>query len=84
MQEFVLPNYGRYNVWPVRGEGPYIWDRDGKKYLDFAGGVAVCPLGHCPPTMVKALTEQANTLNGWLNRALQDARNLATTRGAAR
>ena len=62
MQEFVLPNYGRYNVWPVRGEGPYVWDRDGKKYLDFAGGVAVCPLGHCPPTVVRALTEQANTL----------------------
>jgi acetylornithine/N-succinyldiaminopimelate aminotransferase len=62
MQEFVLPNYGRYDVWPVRGEGPYVWDRDGKKYLDFAGGVAVCPLGHCPPPVVKALTEQANTL----------------------
>lgn len=62
MQEFVLPNYGRYEVWPVRGEGPYVWDRDGKKYLDFAGGVAVCPLGHCPPPVVKALTEQANTL----------------------
>ncbi len=62
MQEFVLPNYGRYDVWPVRGEGPYVWDRDGKKYLDFAGGVAVCPLGHCPPTVVKVLTEQANTL----------------------
>ncbi len=62
MQEYLLPNYGRYNVWPVRGEGPYVWDRDGKKYLDFAGGVAVCPLGHCPPPVVKALTEQANTL----------------------
>ena len=47
-----MPNYGRYNVWPVRGEGPYVWDRDGKKYLDFAGGVAVCPLGHCPPPEV--------------------------------
>lgn len=62
MQEFVLQNYGRYDVWPVRGEGPYVWDRDGKKYLDFAGGVAVCPLGHCPPPVVKAITEQANTL----------------------
>lgn len=60
--EYVLPNYGRYDVWPVRGEGPYVWDRNGKKYLDFAGGVAVCPLGHCPPPVVKALTEQANTL----------------------
>ncbi|HRH94991.1 MAG TPA: acetylornithine/succinylornithine family transaminase [Prosthecobacter sp.] len=62
LSQYVLPNYGRYDVWPVRGEGTYVWDRDGKKYLDFAGGVAVCPLGHCPPTVVKALTEQANTL----------------------
>lgn len=62
LSQYVLPNYGRYDVWPVRGEGPYVWDRDGKKYLDFAGGVAVCPLGHCPPSVVKALTEQANTL----------------------
>lgn len=62
LSQYVLPNYGRYDVWPVRGEGAYVWDREGKKYLDFAGGVAVCPLGHCPPPVVKALTEQANTL----------------------
>jgi acetylornithine/N-succinyldiaminopimelate aminotransferase len=62
LSQYVLPNYGRYDVWPVRGEGSYVWDRDGKKYLDFAGGVAVCPLGHCPPPVVKAMTEQANTL----------------------
>ncbi len=62
LSQYVLPNYGRYDVWPVRGEGPYVWDRDGKKYLDFAGGVAVCPLGHCPPPVVKAITKQANTL----------------------
>jgi predicted acetylornithine/succinylornithine family transaminase len=62
LSQYVLPNYGRYDVWPVRGEGSYVWDRDGKKHLDFAGGVAVCPLGHCPPPVVKALTEQANTL----------------------
>lgn len=62
LSKYVLGNYGRYDVWPVRGEGPYVWDRDGKKYLDFAGGVAVCPLGHCPPPVVKAITEQAQTL----------------------
>lgn len=62
LSQYVLPNYGRYDVWPVRGEGAYVWDRDGKKYLDFAGGVAVCPLGHCPPPVVKAITEQAQTL----------------------
>lgn len=62
LSQYVLGNYGRYDVWPVRGEGAYVWDRDGKKYLDFAGGVAVCPLGHCPPPVVKALSEQASTL----------------------
>ena len=39
LSQYVLGNYGRYDVWPVRGEGAYVWDRDGKKYLDFAGGV---------------------------------------------
>ena len=62
LQQFVLPNYGRYDVWPVRGEGARVWDRDGKEYLDFAGGVAVCPLGHCHPAVVNAITEQAKTL----------------------
>jgi acetylornithine/N-succinyldiaminopimelate aminotransferase len=62
LQKYVLGNYGRYTIWPVRGEGARVWDRDGKEYLDFAGGVAVCPLGHCDPRVVKAITEQAQTL----------------------
>ncbi|MBX7210209.1 MAG: acetylornithine transaminase [Verrucomicrobiaceae bacterium] len=62
LKQYVLPNYGRYDVWPVRGEGSYVWDRDGKKYLDFAGGVAVCPLGHCHPAVTEAITKQASTL----------------------
>lgn len=62
LQTYVLPNYGRYDVWPVRGEGARVWDRDGKEYLDFAGGVSVCPLGHCHPAVVEAITQQAKTL----------------------
>jgi acetylornithine/succinyldiaminopimelate/putrescine aminotransferase len=62
LSEYVLPNYGRYDVWPVRGAGSEVWDRDGKRYLDFAGGVAVCPLGHCHPAVVEAITHQAKTL----------------------
>ncbi|MDB6140223.1 MAG: argD, partial [Verrucomicrobiaceae bacterium] len=54
LQTYVLPNYGRYDLWPVRGEGARVWDRDGKEYLDFAGGVSVCPLGHCHPAVVEA------------------------------
>ncbi len=59
---YVLPNYGRYDFWPERGLGATVWDRDGKAYLDFAGGVAVCPLGHCHPEVVKAIQDQAATL----------------------
>ncbi len=46
----------------ARGEGAYVWDEEGKKYLDFVGGWAVCCLGHCHPVMVKAITEQAIVL----------------------
>jgi acetylornithine/N-succinyldiaminopimelate aminotransferase len=62
LHQYVLPNYGRYPLWPVRGQGSRVWDRDGKEYIDFASGVAVCPLGHCHPAVVDALTKQANTL----------------------
>ena len=62
LQKYVMPNYGRFDFWPERGSGVYVWDRDGKKYLDFAGGVAVCPLGHCHPEVVKAIQDQAATL----------------------
>ncbi len=62
LQQYLLPNYGRYDLWPVRGEGAQVWDRDGKRYLDFAGGVSVCPLGHCHPAVVEAISEQAKTL----------------------
>lgn len=62
LKEYLIPNYGRYDVWPVRGEGSRVWDRDGKQYLDFAGGVSVCPLGHCHPVVVNAITQQARTL----------------------
>jgi len=62
LDQYTIPNYRRYEFYPERGEGSYLWDRDGKKYLDFAGGVAVCPLGHCHPEVVSALQEQAAKL----------------------
>jgi acetylornithine/N-succinyldiaminopimelate aminotransferase len=45
-----------------RGEGSYVWDVDGKRYLDLAGGIAVCSLGHSHPEIAKALTEQSRKL----------------------
>lgn len=62
IEKYVMPNYGRYDFWPERGQGTYVWDRDGRKYLDFAGGVAVCPVGHCHPEVVEAIQTQAATL----------------------
>ena len=46
----------------VRGEGAYVWDSEGKKYLDFLGGIAVLSLGHAHPVLVKAVSEQIATL----------------------
>lgn len=45
-----------------RGEGSYVWDADGNKYLDLLGGIAVNTLGHAHPAWVEALTKQAQTL----------------------
>jgi len=46
----------------VRGEGSYVWDADGKRYLDLLGGIAVNALGHADPEWVAAITAQASTL----------------------
>ena len=47
---------------PCRGEGSYLWDEAGKRYLDFCTGIAVCSLGHCHPRLVAAIREQAGQL----------------------
>jgi acetylornithine/N-succinyldiaminopimelate aminotransferase len=46
----------------VRGEGPYVWDADGRRYLDLLGGIATNALGHAHPTLVGAVTAQLSTL----------------------
>ena len=58
----VAPTYGRYPIALVRGEGCRVWDADGKEYLDFVSGLAVCNLGHCHPEVVAAIREQAGKL----------------------
>ena len=55
----VLPTYARADVAFDRGEGAWLYDTKGQKYLDFASGVAVTSLGHAHPHLVEALTEQA-------------------------
>lgn len=54
-----LPVFKRYKIVLERGEGAYLYDINGKKYLDFLAGIAVNVLGHNYPPLVKAITEQA-------------------------
>ncbi|MCK5914070.1 MAG: acetylornithine transaminase [Desulfuromusa sp.] len=58
----VAKTYGRYPLVAASGEGCWLTDIDGKKYLDFLAGVAVNNLGHCHPDVVKALQDQAGRL----------------------
>ncbi len=55
----VMPTYARVDVVFERGDGPYLYATDGRRYLDFTAGVAVTALGHAHPHLVAALTEQA-------------------------
>ena len=59
---YVLRNYGRPAITLARGEGCRVWDDSGRRYLDFASGIAVNAVGHCHPRWVKAVSEQAATL----------------------
>jgi acetylornithine aminotransferase/acetylornithine/N-succinyldiaminopimelate aminotransferase len=61
-QKNVVPSYGRFNLAFERGEGSYLWDVGGKRFLDFGGGIAVCALGHANPEITQALTEQSRKL----------------------
>lgn len=59
---YVVPNYTRFPVCLVRGEGSYVWDDQGRRYLDFFPGWGCNLLGHCPPRVVEAIQQQAAEL----------------------
>jgi len=61
-EQNVVPSYARFDLVFERGEGSYVWNVDGKRYLDLAGGIAVCSLGHAHPEISKALSEQSQKL----------------------
>lgn len=61
-KKYVIPNYNRYPVNLVRGEGSSVWDSEGNRYLDFFPGWGCNLLGHCPPAVVQAVQEQVATL----------------------
>ncbi|MET0744832.1 MAG: aspartate aminotransferase family protein [Microvirga sp.] len=58
----LLPTYARAEISFEKGEGPWLFGRDGERYLDFGAGIAVNGLGHAHPHLVKALTEQAGKI----------------------
>ncbi|WP_264339440.1 aspartate aminotransferase family protein [Wolbachia endosymbiont (group A) of Cydia splendana] len=60
--DHVVNAYNRLDTPIVRGEGAYLFDKDGKKYLDFAAGISTTSLGHCHPYITDKLKEQSSSL----------------------
>ena len=61
-QSHVLATYGRAPITMVKGDGSYLYDSDGRRYVDFCAGIATCSLGHSNPIVVDALCKQAGQL----------------------
>lgn len=62
MSTTLMPNYARLPVTFVKGEGAWLWDSEGIRYLDAVSGIAVCGLGHAHPKVTAAICDQAKTL----------------------
>src|SRR5258708_18747444 len=61
-KRYLLPTYSRYPVALEKGKGVFLFDFEGKKYLDFVSGLGVNALGHAHPRVVKTIREQASKL----------------------
>jgi acetylornithine aminotransferase len=61
-QRYIANTYSRYPLVLVRGQGCKVWSSDGREYLDFVAGLAVCNLGHCHPKVVQAIHDQSRKL----------------------
>lgn len=62
MSQYLMDTYARLPVAFTRGEGVWLWDAEGRRYLDAVAGVAVCGIGHAHPRLAQALCRQAQTL----------------------
>jgi predicted acetylornithine/succinylornithine family transaminase len=71
---YLLKTFKKYPVVVVRGKGAYIWDINNDRYLDFYGGHAVALTGHCHPTVVERIKEQAEKLIFYSNFFYNDVR----------
>jgi acetylornithine/N-succinyldiaminopimelate aminotransferase len=58
----LMNTFGERSTTLVKGEGAYVWDAKGQRYLDALSGIAVCGLGHCHPAVTQAIMVQAQTL----------------------
>ena len=56
--ENIMNTYKRFPIVLVKGSGVKVWDVNGKEYLDFVAGIAVCNLGHSHPQIIAAVKEQ--------------------------
>ena len=61
-RDYYLPVYRPRQLILEHGRGSRLWDSEGREYVDFGGGIAVCGLGHCDPDLTAALVEQAGKL----------------------
>ena len=77
---FQIPTYNKYPISLERGEGSYVWDADGHRYLDFYGGHCVTILGHCPPAVVEAVQRQTGQLMFYSNVVYSSVRAAAAER----
>ncbi|CAB4901333.1 unannotated protein [freshwater metagenome] len=87
--EVMMDNYGTPGIELVRGEGIFLFDSSGRKYLDFLGGIATSLLGHAHPEIISAVTKQISTLGHVSNlyahpTALQLAKQLTEMTGGGR
>jgi len=56
--KYLMKTYKRYNVAVKKSKGQYVWDENGKKYLDFFSGISVCSFGHGNPAIISAIKKQ--------------------------
>ncbi|MGB9857666.1 MAG: acetylornithine transaminase [Dictyoglomaceae bacterium] len=61
-QKYVMNTYSRFPIAIVKGKGTRVWDAEGKEYLDFVSGIAVCSLGHCNDEVISAIISQVQKL----------------------
>ena len=61
-KKYIANTYNRYPIVATKGEGCWIWDLNGRRYLDFLAGIAVCNLGHVRKEVVDGLIVQAGKL----------------------